>query len=90
MTKQWFKVIKFSGKESAEVSKKCDICCIEANSTDEAYNNLINQLATRHYVKCEFFSEGKTYPRSIGQIIDFIPISDQEALQKQEYFKSAM
>lgn len=88
MAKQWFKVVKFSDRESASISKKNDICCIEANNSEEGYNKLLEQLARKKFVECEFFSEEKQYGRSISQIINFIPITQQEAEEKRLYFKS--
>ncbi|WP_300924636.1 hypothetical protein [uncultured Clostridium sp.] len=87
--KQWFEVLKFSNKEGASISKKKDICCIEASSSQEGYNMLIEQLAKRGYVSCEYFSQGNTYPRSIGQIINFIAISSKDADEIRNYWASS-
>ena len=86
MTYYWFKVLKFSNKENANVSKKYDICGTYANSQDEAYNKLISQVVSKGYLQCDYFSEGVKYPRSIHQVINLIPITEKEALKIKQHF----
>lgn len=86
MNYYWFKVLKFSNKENANVSKKYDICGTYANSQQEAYDKLISQLSVKGYLQCDYFSEGVKYSRNIGQIINLIPITEEEALQIKNYF----
>ena len=79
MEKQYFKILKIDevGRTSLE-NKKFDYCIVEANTSQEAYNYLLDRLNKRKTITCQHFTSDSTYEQNINNIADFIPSSKKE------------
>lgn len=79
MKRFWFKLTRID--KVGNILKKADYCYIDAKTYNDAYTSLCDTLWYKKSIFCNYFTEHKSYPRSIQDIANIESISEKQVMK---------